>query len=311
MSRQKLLHITAGVYIGPPRGELVGGSLESARRHGLAHELLDHAALRRRFPQFHVPEDWQALYEEKAGFLLPERVVAAYAEAALRRGAELHGHEPVIAWNADSNGVAVGTPGREYRAEHVIFCGGPWSGRLLNHLGVQLRVTRQVMGWVWPRRPELFELGRFPVWAIENPDGSLQYGFPLFEGSPGLKTAHHGPEAAVPDPDRVVRDELPGDVETFKPALARFLPDGDGPVLAMRICLYTNSPDHHFIIDRHPNHDRVTFACGFSGHGFKFASVVGEVLADLAIAGNTSLPVEFLRIRRLLGNDRAAAREGR
>jgi sarcosine oxidase len=298
---RKLLHVTGGLYMGPPSGGLVSGSLQSARHHGLAHRLLDVKTLAYEFPQFQVPDDWQAFYEERAGFLLPERVVATYADAALRRGAELHGHEPVIAWNADAAGVSVGTPGHEYRADHVVFCGGPWSGRLLGDLGVQLLVTRQVMGWVWPRLPELFELGRFPVWAIENPDGSLQYGFPLVEGSPGLKTAHHGPETPV-DPDRVMRDPQPGDVETFKPALARFLPEADGPVLAMRVCLYTNSPDHHFIIDRHPNHERVTIACGFSGHGFKFASVVGEVLADLALDRKTKLPAQFLGLKRFRGD---------
>jgi sarcosine oxidase len=297
ISGQKLLHVTGGLYLGPPGGGLVSGSLQSARQHGLAHQLLDRARLARDFPPFHVPDDWQAFYEDRAGFLLPERVVAAYAEAALRRGAELHGHEPVVAWNAGAGGVSVGTSGHEYHADHVVFCGGPWSGRLLGDLGVQLRVTRQVMGWVWPRRPELFELGRFPVWAIENPDGTLQYGFPLVEGSPGLKSAHHGPETPV-DPDRVARDPQPGDVESFKPALAKFLPDADGPVLAMRVCLYTNSPDHHFIIDRHPEHERVTLACGFSGHGFKFASVVGEVLADSALMGASALPVQFLRLSR-------------
>ena len=293
---QKLLHVTGGIYMGPPDGEVVAGSLQSAQQHGLGHELLDHAAMKRRFPQFTIPEDWQGLYEDRAGFLLPERTVAAYAEAALRRGADLRGHEAVLAWRADGNGVAVRTTRGEYAAGRLVFCGGPWSAKLLADLGVPLVVTRQVMGWVWPRKPELFGMGTLPVWAIEKP-GGLYYGFPMMPEAPGFKLADHS-FGTPTDPDRVSREVTLEDENTFRPALARYLPDGDGPTLAVRICLYTHSPDHHFIVDRHPAHERVTVACGFSGHGFKFASVVGEVLADLALEGRTSLPTSFLGLSR-------------
>jgi sarcosine oxidase len=164
-------------------------------------------------------------------------------------------------------------------------------------LGVELVVTRQVLGWVWPRRPERFELGAFPVWGIENADGSLAYGFPMMVDNPGLKVARHG-RGPVTDPDRVSRAATAADETEVHEILNRNLPDGNGPLLSLRVCLYTNSPDGHFIIDRHPRHERVTVACGFSGHGFKFASVVGEVLADLATKGATGLPVEFLGLRR-------------
>ena len=297
VSGQKLLHVTGGFYAGPPDGEVVPGSLEAARQHGLEHELLDRSEAARRFPQFTLPDDWSALYEPRAGFLLPERTVAAYAEAALRRGADLRGHEPVVAWRATNAGVSVRTTRGEYEADRLLFCGGSWSSKLMTDLGVALVVTRQVLGWVWPRRPELFELGRLPVWAIERPKG-LYYGFPMMPDSPGFKLADHG-RGQETDPDRVAREVGPDDEETFRPALARFLPDAQGPTLAMRVCLYTHSPDSHFIIDRHPAHERVTLACGFSGHGFKFASVVGEVLAELSVEGRTRMPpVEFLGLNR-------------
>jgi sarcosine oxidase len=296
-SGQSLLHVTGGIYLGPPEGGLISGSLRSAREHGLEHELLDRAALARRYPQFHVPDDWVGLHETMAGWLPPERVVAAFTNEAMKAGSELHGHEPVRGWSSDGSGVTVGTDRGEYRADRVIFCGGPWTGRLLSDLGVRLTVTRQVMAWVWPRDPAGFQPGRLPVWAIDNPDGTIHYGFPMQPDNPGFKLAHHGPADAT-DPDEVIRTPLPGDERTVRPALARFLPDADGPLLALRICLYTNSPDHHFIIDRHPTHDRITIACGFSGHGFKFASVVGEVLADLASKGSTDLPARFLGLAR-------------
>jgi sarcosine oxidase len=294
-SGQKLLHRTGGLYMGPHDGEIVGGSLRSAQQHNLAHDLLNRDELRRRFPQFEVPDKWVALYEPEAGFLRPEAVISAYAESALRAGAELHGREPVIEWNADQNDVRVVTPRGEYRADRLIFCGGPWSGPLVRDLGVQLRVTRQVLGWVWPKQPELFALGRLPVWAIDHLDGTIHYGFPMMSDVPGFKVAHHAP-GAITDPDRVARDPQPGDEETFRPILQQMIPAADGPLLSMKVCMYTNSPDGHFILDRHPEHERVTVACGFSGHGFKFASVMGEVIADIAVTGSTTLPVEFLGI---------------
>jgi sarcosine oxidase len=293
VSRQKLLHVTGGLYLGPPEGGLVRGSLESARQHQLEHEMLDHAQLARRFPQFTVPGHWVGMLETMAGFLRPERVIAAYAEAALRLGADLRGQEPLSEWSAGDAGVTVRTPRGEYHAGHLVFCGGPWTSKLVMNLGIPLVVTRQVLGWVWPKTPRLFELGTLPVWAIDIPDGTIYYGFPMHDGTPGFKLAHHAPGAAA-DPDRVNREELPADEATFRPALQQYLPQADGPLLALRTCLYTNSPDQHFILGPHPREPRVTMACGFSGHGFKFASVIGEILADLATKGSTDLPARFL-----------------
>ena len=299
-SGQKLLYRTGGIYMGPGDGEIVGGALRSAKDHQLAHELLDRDELGRRHPQFNVPDDWVALYEPEAGFLRPEAVISAYAESALRAGAELHGREPVLEWSADAKGVTVVTSTGNYHAERLIFCGGPWSGRLVRDLGVELRVTRQVLGWVWPKEPDLFALGRLPVWAIDHLDGSIHYGFPMMSDVPGFKLAHHAP-GSVTDPDTVARDPQPGDEETFRPILRKMIPAADGPLLSMKVCMYTNSPDGHFILDRHPNYERVTIACGFSGHGFKFASVMGEILADVSVTGATRHPVHFLRLKRFGG----------
>ena len=296
-SGQKLLYLTGGIYIGPPEGEIVAGSLRSAQQYNLPHEFLDRKELRHRFGQFHVDESWVALYEPQAGFLVPERVISAYAQAALREGAEIHGHEQVISWKSDGRGVSVTTNIGEYRADKLVFCGGPWSSCLIRDLGMELVVTRQVLAWVWPRQPKQFALGEFPVFAVDCLDGTLHYGFPMSEDYPGFKVAHHAP-GAVTDPDFVTRGQKPGDQQTFRPFLQKILPDANGPLLSMKICLYTNSPDHHFIIDRHPKYERVTIACGFSGHGFKFSSVVGEIIADLALKGQTALPAQFLQLRR-------------
>lgn len=297
VSGQKLLYRTGGLYMGPLEGEIVGGAIRSARAHGLAHEVLDREEIRRRFPQFQIPEQWVGLMEAEAGFLVPERVISAYAQAALRAAAELRGREAVIDWSAGSQGVTVRTSRAEYRAAHLAFCGGPWTAKLLRDLRLQLSVTRQVLGWVWPKDPGAFALGRLPVWAIDHLDGTINYGFPMINDVPGFKLAHHAP-GPVTDPDRVARDVQPGDEDTFRPLLRTMIPSADGPLLSMKVCLYTNTPDGHFILDRHPAHDNVTIACGFSGHGFKFASVIGEILADLTLKGSSELPARFLGLHR-------------
>ena len=292
-SGQKLLHLTGGIYMGPPQGEVVSGALKAARLHGLAHEVMDRSAIAGKFPQFALPENFVGVWEPQAGFLLPEKVISVHCEQALRAGAELHGREKVLEWR---DGWVKSDKG-EYRTKKIIFCGGAWSGKLLKDLGVELVVTRQPLGWVWPRRPELFELGKMPVWGIEAPDGSLSYGFPMMPDNPGLKIARHG-RGRPTDADLISREATAADEAEIQAVVDRHLPDGRGPTLAIRICMYTNSPDSHFIIDRLPGHENVTIACGFSGHGFKFASVIGQVLADLAVEGRTKLPVGFLGLKR-------------
>ena len=296
-SGQGLLFEVGGVYMGPPEGHVVKGAIEAAQRHGLAHEVLSRGALASQFPQFRLPDSFTGVWEPRAGFLLPEKVVAVQAELALRNGADLRGREAVAAWRETDAGVIVRTDKGEYHAGRLVFCGGPWTGKMVADLGVELVVTRQVLGWVWPRRPDRFSFGRFPVWGIEAPDGSLSYGFPMLADNPGLKVARHG-RGPVTDPDVVARHATGADESEVRQIFDAHIPDGAGPVLSMRICLYTNSPDGHFIIDAHPAHPRVLLACGFSGHGFKFASVVGEVLADLSTAGKTALPVAFLGLER-------------
>lgn len=299
-SGEKILHLVGGLYVGKTGEGLVPGALRSARQHGLRHELLDRSELARRYPQFEVPDDWCGMLEPEAGFILPELAISSFVTSALRRGAEIHGHEAVLSWHTETTGVRVVTARQTYRAERIIFTGGAWSSRLVRDLGVELVVTRQVLGWVWPKTPAAFEAGALPVWMVDRLDGTLYYGFPMMTQSPGLKLALHAPMRPT-EPDRVDREVSPEDEETFRPCLRRFLPSADGPLLALRTCLYTNSPDGHFILDRHPQHDCVLLAAGFSGHGFKFASVIGDVLADLAQNGVTRQPVEFLGLQRLTG----------
>lgn len=292
-----ILHVTGGVYMGTPTSELIEGSLRAQRAYQIDHQELTHTELSKLYPMFRLPEHYVGMYENAVGYVVPEQAISSYCIEAMNRGAVIHGHEPVLSWSAKPSSVTVTTPRATYHASRLVFTGGAWSDRLIQSLGVPLKVTRQVLGWVWPKRPETFAYGRFPVWMIDHGTGGQHYGFPMVKEVPGFKLAYHS-VASVTDPDKVIRDPLPGDEETFRPLLRDMIPDADGPTLAIRTCLYTNSPDGHFIIDRHPEHDNVAIGCGFSGHGFKFVSVIGEVLADLAMNGRTKLPAGFLGLSR-------------
>jgi sarcosine oxidase len=299
-TRENVLTVTGGLYLGREDCELVTGSLQAALEHGLPHEMLTHAEIARRFPQFRLPDEFVGFYEPGAGFLKPDRAIASYAEAAKRAGANLHVDEKVIRWGSTRSGVEVETDQDTYSADKLILTAGPWSGRLLSELGVDLRVTRQTALWVLPEKPEGFGLGKFPVWALESsakePQGP-RYGFPMAPGLPGLKMAWHH-QGRPTDPDNVDRTESAQDIDELLPFLQQVLPESHGEVVSLSTCLYTNSPDGHFIVDRHPTHENVFLACGFSGHGFKFAGVIGETLADLATDGHTKNPVTFLGLRR-------------
>jgi len=305
-SGRKLLHKVGGIFMGPRERTLVGGALAAAELHGLPHELLAAEELRKRWPQFVVPDDWHGFYEPDSGFLLPERAIGTYADMAMRRGSEIHGQEAACEWRADRGpaGVhyVVTTDAGTYAAGRLVFCGGPWSGKLLADLqefgGITLKVTRQVMAWAWPKVPQDFELGRIPVWGIDSMDGGLYYGFPMHGEMPGVKFAHHLPTGAAVDPDAVSREVTAAERAGVKGILGRFLPGADGELLAIKTCLYTNSPDGHFIIDAHPAHTGVLVACGFSGHGFKFASVIGEMLADACVTGRMNGEAAFLGLAR-------------
>lgn len=291
---QELLRICGGLMIGPPDGLLVSGARKSATVHGLSHELLSASEVAARFPAFHLGPDEVALYEPQAGILLPEACIEAHLRGAKARGAELHFEEPVEHWEVRGDRVIVRTPRATYEAGALVVTAGAWLGRLLEELRLPLVVERQVVVWFRPLVPEWFGPDRFPIFIWQTPDGFF-YGIPAFRGR-GFKAArHHGGE--LTDPDRV-RPPDPKEATWLVSQLRRRIPQGAGPIEGMVACLYTNTPDEHFIVDRHPAHRHVAFASACSGHGFKFTSVIGEILADLVTEGRTHHPIEFLSLRR-------------
>jgi len=290
----RLLYRVGGLYLGHAEDPFVAGSIQSAREYSLAHEVLSRGQIAQAYPQFHLPDSFIGMYEPTSGVLRAASAVRALAEDARTHGAQLRSNEHVL----DITGRRVITNRGEYHARHVILTQGAWA----HDVGVELTVTRQVLGWVRPIRPERFSSEVFPCFAISCSDGSAHYGFPLIDGvpPPGLfKIAHHWYDRPT-TPDRVNREPEPGDEADFRGALSRYLPEADGPLAQIGICLYTSTPDRHFIIDHHPHDPNTTVACGFSGHGFKFAPVVGEILADLALDGQTDYPIEFLSLQRFI-----------
>ena len=281
---------------GRPDSAVVRGVYESAKQHGLSIEVLDGQNLRRRYPQFRLDDDYVGVLEHQGGFLYVEACVRAHIEAASQYGATIHAEEPAVSWSADSNGVNVVTTKGAYRSEKLVITAGPWAGQLLAAQGANLRVMRQAVLWFGTQDDQAFQRDRFPVYIAESPEGHF-YGFPVIDGF-GHKAARHYGAPELISADQIDRQPRPEDEAPVRDFLSKHLPSASGRVRRSQVCTYTLSPDRHFIIDVHPDHPNVSFAAGFSGHGFKFASVVGEIMADLVEKGSTELPIEKFRLGR-------------
>jgi sarcosine oxidase len=288
-----VLRLCGGLYLGRPESRVVAGSLRSARDWGLPHEVLDAGEIRRRFPTFAPGPGEIGVFEEAAGFARPEATVSAYLALAEGRGAELRFGEPAVSWAASADGVRVTTAAGSYDAGRLVVCPGAWAPELLADLGLPLVVERQVQHWFQPvggMRPFLPE--RHPIYIHEAPDRTQIYGFPAVDGPDGgAKVAFFRRGSVVADPANLDREVHPDEVADMTAYLAGVLPTLPGRFLRGDPCMYTTTTDEHFVIARHPEHESVVVACGFSGHGFKFVPVVGEILADLAVDGTTRHPI--------------------
>lgn len=297
-SGRELMQSTGLILCGPGEGEAIRGTIRAAEEHQLPLEQLTADGAKRRFRGFTFPPDYQVVYEQEAGYLHVERCLRAQIDAAQRHGAELHFDERVLNWTADEAGVTVTTDRGTYSAAALVITAGPWSGGLLADLGVSLRVLRKVQLW--------FDIPsnsyqQSPCFYFEYEDGAY-YGIPSPDGM-SLKVAEHSGDELVNDPLNVDRDCHERDVQRVAAFVEAALPLACRQVVRQSVCMYTMSPDGHFILDRHPAFPQVQFAAGLSGHGFKFVRVLGEALADRVIGGTTPLPVDFLGLKRLLNRD--------
>jgi sarcosine oxidase len=299
LSGQELLVTTGSIDAGREDGELFGGALASARLHELPHEVLTGAEVNARYPGYNLPSTLRAIFQPQGGLLASERAIVAHVNAAMSFGAEIHARERVLGWDAHhgGEGVMVTTDRGRYEAGRLVLTAGAWIGELAPIVQRLAVAERQVLAWLQPKRPEWFTRERFPVFNIDVEEGR-HYGFPIYE-VPGFKFGryHHRGENCAPDLLRREADQA--DEALLRQFADRYFPQGNGPTMALRTCMFTNTPDEHFIIDHHPVHKQIVVASPCSGHGYKFCSVIGEILADLATGdGSTGHDIGFLRLAR-------------
>lgn len=299
--QEQLLFLTGSIDASVVGDRVFEGALRSALEHRLPHEVLTGEQVNQRFPGYRLPASARALFQPQGGFLLPERCIVAHVLRALREGAEVHAREVVLHWEAIPKGVRVETDRGSYEAEKLVLTAGAWSYKLVPELAGLAVPERQVLAWLQPTRPELFSPQRFPVFNLETAEGRY-YGLPV-HGVPGFKLGlyHHRGEQV--DPDLLDRQADLEDERVLREFAETYFPDGAGPTMALKVCMFTNSPDEHFILDLHPRHPQVALGAGFSGHGYKFCSLVGEVMADLALTGSTRHDIELFRLRRFQPSD--------
>lgn len=299
----QVYHRTGLVYFGATDDSFLNTVKQSSAEYKIPVHTLSVAECDQKYPQFKLAKNFQRLEEPDAGLLTPERSILLFVQQALHHGAVIRTKEIVQDWASKDGTVTVKTDKGTYTAAKLVITAGAWAGKMVSGFAPKLKVTRQALAWVQPKKWHMFGLGNFPCWNIVN-NGHDFYGFPIlpagqFGGPLGLKLALHYPGGDVTDPDMVNRNMKETDEKVLVDFLNEFIPDGYESTLTMKTCLYTNTPDENFILDFLPGFDTsVVIAAGFSGHGFKFTSVIGEILADLAIKGSTSLPIAFLNAQR-------------
>ncbi|MDE1852327.1 MAG: N-methyl-L-tryptophan oxidase [Thaumarchaeota archaeon] len=289
-SGKKLLRMTGGLMIGKQGGELVDGVMKSARAHGIPYESLTASEVRSRFPAFNPGDEFSAVYEQNAGILSAEESVRAFVGLASEAGCEFRFSEEVRGWKSGPEGVEVETTYGRQVAGKLVLCAGAWNGGLLKGI-VPLQCERQVPLWFSSEGQERYAPTRMPVFIMEEERGVFFYGIP--DVGHGVKVARtHGGE--ISEPDEVRREVTESDVAPVRAFISRRLRDLDGPPIASTTCIYSNTPDMNFAVGVHPGDPRVTILSACSGHGFKFASVLGEVTADLVTGAKVDYDLSFI-----------------
>lgn len=291
------LFVRCGVLeVGPADGVVVPGVLASAQQHQLAVESLTAAEVTRRYPGFVVPADHIAVFERDAGFLYVERSLQSHVQHAIAAGARLQLGETIRSWALQGTSVEVVTDRETYSADRVVITAGAWAGQLLRDLGVPFQILRKTLYWQRTTDSSYDTDSGVPCFLFETPEGAF-YGFPAIDGL-GVKAAEHTGGLPLATPEAIDRRDDPGERARLQGFTRMHLPRLSTEVTRFATCFYTMTPDQNFVVDHWPSAPQVVFAAGLSGHGYKFASVLGEVLADLCTSGQTSLPVEFLRADR-------------
>ena len=296
---EQVLRMTGILEAGPRDGELVQGSLRSAVEHDLPHEILHPQEVCARFPAFRLPADWRCVLQPDAGILFPERAIRLFLALAQQRGAALRTATPVSAIRPVADHVEIQLEsGETIEAGSAVVCAGPWVAELLPELRQTLTLTRQPLLWFRPRAPEQVAAGRMPLFFLQTEDDRI-YGFPDMSGT-GVKAASHLSGGILATADAIRAASSQNEQARLLAALERYVPAAAGPVIRTTTCLYTRTPDGHFILGLHPAQPQIVIASPCSGHGFKFTSLFGEILADLALMRRTDKPIGLFRPDRFV-----------
>ncbi len=299
VSGKSLFHKTGIVYFGETDSVQTVGVRKSSKLYNLPIDLLTSEESKNRFSPFTIPEHYECLFEANAGYVQPELTIKTYVELAKNLGAEIKEEERLVRWEYREGHVHCSTPNGNYRAKKIIFTTGAWTERFVPQLQNTLRTTQQALMWYAPEHTDQFLKSKFSCWSITDPayDGMF-YGFPIVdEKKPTVKIAFHAPGIEI-QPEQKAETASTDEMEALHFFLKKYMPSLQGSIQYTKNCLYSYSPDEDFIIDFIPDYNQsVLVACGFSGHGFKFVPMVGELLKDLVVKGKTELPVDFFKLR--------------
>jgi sarcosine oxidase len=297
----QIYYKTGILYFGDANGSFIDGLKQSAQEHATAQVEINSAEVASKFPLFKNSPTHAAIYEPDAGFVVGEQAVSLYTSLSVAAGVEIKRREKVLSCELQDDFMLVKTNEDSYKAKQVVICGGAWASSFIKEVRFVPLVTKQIVVWMNPLDWAPFMVNKFPSWFIEDEHRGVYYGFPIippnsFGGPVGLKIVHHLP-GVVSDVDAIDKGITKDDEESIRYFLAKYLPSANSNILGFKTCFHTYFSEEHFIIDQLPAYNnKVTIACGFNGDGFKLASVIGEILADLAIKGDTNLPIDFLRI---------------
>jgi sarcosine oxidase len=293
--RQLLLQ-TGGLMLGDPTGVIVQGAQRSAEEHHLLYKLLSAGEVHQQFPAFQPNDNMVAVWEPRAGILFPELAIKTHLELAARHGADLRLNSPVLKWEPQNAGVLVRTESEVFRAKQLLLCVGAWTTSLVPDLNLPLTVERRVLFWFEPRsQADLFQPQRCPIFICEHEPRRYFYGFP--DLGDGVKFGVHH-EGAHSSPDQLDREVKQHEIETARDVLRGLLPNAAGTLRSAVVCMYTNTPDEHFLFDHHPRYPQVLIASPCSGHGFKFSPVIGELTATLFCGGKSSFDLSLFKLAR-------------
>ncbi len=294
---EPLMFTTGSLEIGPEGGTFLAGSLAAAAEHALPHKIMGASEINQRFQGLNLPSDHIGMFQPDGGFIASERAIVAHVKLARVAGATIHNRRPVLEWAPiTGGGVRIITADGVYEAGRLIISAGAWLGDLVPELAAVAMPERQVAGWFRPASPERYLPANFPVTLLEVEEGPY-YMLPSW-GGPGVKIGRHHHRGERGHPDTLRAAPGPEDEALLRRCLARYAPDANGPALSLVTCLYTNAPDEHFIIDTLPGNADVIVASPCSGHGYKFASVVGEILADMATGREPPFDLSMFRLGR-------------